>query len=57
MIFAEINDEECVKERRPHSKAKIQLEQHYTAISAIAKLLFKKPQNLKSTLRIRFLES
>ena len=34
----EITEKQCVKERYPHSKAKIRFVQHCAAISAIAEL-------------------
>ena len=42
VIFSEIKitEKECVKERYPHSKAKIRLVQHCAAISAIAEHLY-----------------
>ena len=39
VIFAEIAEKDCIKERYPDSKAKILLVQHCAAISAIAELL------------------
>jgi len=36
----EIVEKECVKERYPHSTAKIQIMQHCAAISAIPELSF-----------------
>ena len=40
VIFAEVTEKECVKERHPHLTAKIRTVQDCTAISEIAKFLF-----------------
>ena len=38
VIFSAITEKQCVKERYPHSTAKIRLVQHCAAISAIAEM-------------------
>jgi len=42
VIFSDIAEKECVKERYPHLKAKIRLKQHCVSVSAIAKVLLRK---------------
>jgi len=44
IIFSEITEKECVKERCLHSKAKIRLVQHCATISATAELFSNCPQ-------------